>query len=94
MEKEKSEEEILEESINKKALKLGKKVLSEIYLHGEDKIEVSIGKSELFDWSVVEVGVHKVTGLLENEIEFIKREGLRERGLNDYEIKDKVIKEK
>ena len=75
-------EKMLEEEINKKALKIGRKVLDEIYLHGEDRIEVNIRKSSLFDMYVVEVDVHSITTLFDNEIEFIKKEGLREKSLN------------
>ena len=94
MKKERSKKDLLEETINKKALKIGREVLDEIYLHDEESIEVTIRKSEVFSWSVVDVGVHQVTGLHGDEIEFIKREGLRERGINDFEIKDIVVKEK
>ena len=89
---EKSKKEILEEIINKKALKIGRKVLNEIYLHGENKVEVSIIKRSIFYWSVVGVGVHSVTGLCGNEIDYIKREGLAERSYKDFEIKKVVEK--
>ena len=85
---EKSKEEILEETINKKALKIGRKVLDEMYLHGEDKVEVSIRKKNIFYWFVVDVGVHSVTGLFRNEINYIEREGLAERSYKDFEIKE------
>lgn len=90
---EKSKEEILEETINKRALKIGRKVLNEIYLHDENKVEVSVRKRTIFYWSVVDVGVHSVTGLFRNEIDYIKREGLAERSYKDFEIK-KVVGEK
>ena len=83
-------ERMLEETINKKALKIGRKVLDEIYFHGEDEIQVSIRKSKLFDWSVVDVGIHKITGLLEDEIKFISDANLTEKNLNYFEIKRKI----
>ena len=86
MEKEKSRREILEETINKKALKIGRKVLDEMYLHGEDRVGVSIRESNIFYWTVVDVGLHSVTDLFRNEIEYIKREGLAERSYKDFEI--------
>ena len=84
---------MLEETLNKRALKIGRKVLDEIFLHGEDKIEVSIRKSSVFYWSIVDVGVHSVTGLFRDEINYIKREGLSERSYKDFKI-NKVGKEK
>lgn len=73
-------EKILEEEINEKALKIGRKVLDEIYLHDIDKIKVRIRKkSNLFNFSIVEVGVHSVTGLFDNEIKFIKEGNLKEK---------------
>ena len=84
-------DENIEEELNKRALKIGRKVFDEVYLHGEDKIEVSIRKSFLFGWSVVDVGVHSVTGLFDSEIDFIRKNGLREKNLNDFEIKEKGI---
>jgi len=94
LDKEQRDIEVFDEKINKKALKIGRKVLDEMCLHNENKIEINIRKSDLFDWSVIEVGVHTITGLLKDEIEFIKREGLREKYLDDFEIKSKVIDEK
>lgn len=91
--KERSKEEILEETINKRALKIGRKVLDEMYLHGENKVEVSIRKSSIFYWSIVDVGVHSVTGLFRNEIKFIKEGGLVEMIYKDFEI-NRVGKEK
>lgn len=90
---EKSREEILEETINKKALKIGRKVLSEIYLHGENKVEVSIRERSIFYWSVVDIGVHSVSGLFRNEIDYIRREGLVEMSYKDFDI-NRVGKEK
>jgi hypothetical protein len=89
---EKSKEDILEETINKRALKIGRKVLDEMYLHGENKVEVSIRKSDIFYWSIVDVGVHSVTGLFRDEIKFIKEEGLSEMSYKDFEIKKVVEK--
>lgn len=83
---------ILEEILNKKGLKIGRKVLDEIYLH-KDKIEVSIRKSNFFDYYIVKVGVHQVTGLHEDEIEFIKKEGLREKSLNTFKIEEENEKQ-
>lgn len=87
MEEEKTKEEILEETINKRALKIGRKVLDEMCLHGENKVEVSIRKGNIFYWFIVDVGVHSVTGLFRNEIRFIKEEGLPEMSYKDFEIK-------
>ncbi len=78
----------IEEELNKRALKIGRKVLDEMYLHGEDKATVKIRKSDHFDWYVVKVGTHYATGLFDNQIEFIKREGLREKKINEFEIKE------
>jgi len=80
----------VEEELNKRALKIGRKVLDEMCLHGEDKATVKIRKSNLFDWYVIKVGMHYATGLFDDQIEFIKREGLREKKLNDFEIKEKT----
>ena len=92
MKEEKSKEEILEETINKRALKIGRKVLDEMYLHGENKVEVSIDKGKIFYWSVINVGVHSVTGLYRDEIKFIKEDGLSEMSYKDFEIKKVVEK--
>ena len=81
------ENRMFEELLNKRALKIGRKVLDEICLHNEE-IKVNIRKSEFFDWFVIDIGVHSVTGLIDKEIEFIKKGGLRERSLNDFEIKE------
>ena len=54
LEKEKQEELFLEEEINKRALKIGRKVLDEICLHSENSIEVSIRKSSFSGGWVVE----------------------------------------
>ena len=89
---EKSKEDILEETINKRALKIGRKVLDEMYLHGENKVEVSIRKNDIFYWSIVDVGVHSVTGLFRDEIKFIKEDGLSEMSYKDFEIKKVVEK--
>ena len=86
-------ERMLEETINKKALKIGRKVLNEIYLHGEDKVEVSIKKSNIFYWSIISVGVQSVIGFFRNEIKFIKEEGLAEMSYKNIEI-NRVGKEK
>ena len=69
---------ILEEEVNQKALKIGRKVLDEIYLHDTDKITVFVRKSSLFDWDIVEVDVHSITGLFENEVKFIREGNLKE----------------
>jgi len=93
MNKEEQRESInkkIEEELNKRALKIGRKVLDELCLHRENKATVKIRKSDHFDWYVVKVGRHYATGLFDNQIEFIKREGLREKGLNDFEIKEKT----
>ena len=88
MKEERSIEEIIEEKINRKALKIGREILDEIYLHGDESIEVTIKKSDSFDWmSVVSVGVHKITGLLEGEIVLIRNGGLMEKNMYDYEIR-------
>lgn len=79
----------MEEDINKRALKIGRKVLDEICLHSENAIEVSIRKSSMFGWNVVEVGVGLVTGLLDSHMEFIENEGLGEMDLDVFEIKKK-----
>ena len=89
IEKEEREDASLEEEINKRALKIGRKVLDEICVHSENSIEVSIRKSSFYDGWIVEVGVHSVTGLFDSQVEFIKREGLREKKLKDFEIKKK-----
>ena len=62
------------------------------YLHGENKVEVCIRKSSVFYWSVINVGVHSVTGLFRDEIKFIKEEGLAEMSYKDFEIKKVVEK--
>ena len=92
MKEERSKEDILEETINKRALKIGRKVLDDMYLHGENKVEVSIDKSKIFYWSVINVGVCSVTGLFRDEIKFIKEEGLVEMSYKDFEIKKVVEK--
>ena len=89
LEKEEQEEAFFEEEINKRALKIGRKVLDEICLHSENSIEVSIRKSSFFGWCVVEVGGYSVTGLFDSQVEFIERTGLQEKNLNDFEIKGK-----
>ena len=66
------EHNVLEEEINKRALKIGRKVLDELCLHGENTIEVSIRKRDMFGWYSVYVGSHLVTGLLDSHIEFIE----------------------
>ena len=63
-------------------------------MHGYDDIMVNIRKSETFDWmSVVSVGVHQITGLLEDEIVLIRNGGLMEKNMYDYEIR-KVSQQK
>ena len=70
---------ILEEEVNQKALKIGRKVLDEMYLHNLDKIEINIRKSEVFDWLItVDVGEHPTTCLENDEIEFIRKGNLQE----------------
>lgn len=94
MEEKRSIEEILEEKVNRKALKIGREVLDELYLYGDKNTEVTIKKSESFDWmSVVSVGVHQITGLLEDEIVLISNGGLMEKNMYDYEIR-KVSQQK
>ena len=73
---------MLEEELNEKALKIGRKVLDEIYLHSENRIEVIARRSSLFGLDIIEVGVHQITGLLGNEVEFIMEGNLKERITN------------
>ena len=94
MEEKRSIEEILEEKVNRKALKIGREILDEIYLHGDENMEVTIKKGESFDWmSVVSVGVHQITALLEDEIVLIRNGGLMEKNMYDYEIR-KITQQK
>ena len=94
MGEERSIEEISEEKVNRKALKIGREILDELYLHGDERMEVTIKKSESFDWmSVVSVGVYQITGLLEDEIVLIRNGGLMEKNMYDYEIR-KVSQQK
>ena len=87
LDKEEQEEVFLEEEINKRALKIGRKVLDEICL--ENSIEVSIRKSSFRGGYIIEVGEQSLTGLFDSQVEFIKRKGLQEKNLNDFEIKAK-----
>ena len=90
LEEKKREEEDLEEEINKRALEIGRKILDEICLRSENSIEVSICKNSIYGEWVVEVGLHSVTNLFDSQVEFIKRTGLQEKNLNDFEIKEKI----
>lgn len=90
MEEEKSREEIIEEKINRKALKIGRKILDEVYAHGIENIGVNIRKSKSLDWlSIVSVGVHQITGLVEDEIRFISNANITEKCLDYFEIRRK-----
>ena len=82
---------MLEEVINKKALKIGRKVLDEIYFHGKDEIQVSIRKSKFFDWSIVDIGVHKITGLLEDETRFICGANLTEKSIDYFKVTKELV---
>ena len=75
-------EKIMETEINKRALKIGRKILDEMYLHGEDKIVVYIRRSSILDLDIIEIGAHQITGLLDNEVEFIKNGNLKEKIIN------------
>lgn len=71
-------EKVIEEEINKRAWMIGKKILDEMYLHGEKKIVIYIRRSNLLNFDVIEIGPHQITGLLDNEVEYIKRGNLKE----------------
>ena len=75
-------EKVIEAEINKRAWMIGRKILDEMYLHGEDKIVVYIRRNNILDLDIIEIGAHQITGLLDNEVEYIKRGNLKEKSIN------------